>query len=161
MQYLSLIIWIELFLWTRRTHRTTSAAKCTPPGRHAAPYMTHISESDLFSSMRVTSGRTMWEITSNYSFFYRLIAVYVKILVLLPSWNCRLRSLVNSVSAAITSYLICMSNESRVHPPSHLPVYYCNSYWVDWHTSTLLMPARTLSYYNAAMSNERFSVYSN
>lgn len=49
--------------------------------------MTHISESDLFPSMRDTSGRTMWEITSNYSFVYRLIAVDVRILVLLPSWN--------------------------------------------------------------------------
>ena len=86
--------------------------------------MTHINESDLFSSTRDTNGRTMWEITSNYSFAYRLIAVYVQILVLLPSWNCRLWSLVNSVSTAITSYLICMSNESGERTPPSTPLIY-------------------------------------
>lgn len=47
--------------------------------RRAAPHMTNINESDLFSSMRDTSGWTMWEITYNYTFVHRQIAVYVKI----------------------------------------------------------------------------------
>lgn len=38
--------------------------------------------------------------------------------------------------------------------PPHLPVYYCNSHWAEWHVSMIPMPARTPSYYNAAVFNE-------
>lgn len=47
--------------------------------RRAAPHMTNINESDIFSSMRDTSGWTMWEITYNYTFVHRQTAVYVQI----------------------------------------------------------------------------------
>ncbi len=113
---------VQITAWT---WRATGAARYIPQ-RHDTSCMTPINDSDSFSSVRDTNGRTMWEITSNYSFVCSLIAAYNQILVLLPSRNRRLVSPVNSVSTAITSYLISMSNESEVHPPPPI-LPFCNS----------------------------------
>lgn len=79
--------------------------------------------------------RYKWEnhVGNHIKLQFCLIAVYVQILVLLPSWNCILWSLVNSVSTAILIWFACQMNQERPPPLIYQSIIVTAIEWIDTH----------------------------